>query len=151
MRWSWSLPLILAALAGALMPLQGAANSWLARRSSLALATLWVHATAMVIVSLILLFLPSTRGSGSWREMLHAPLPALLGGLMGVGIPWMVAAAVPSLGMVAATTGILVAQIATATLLDHFGLLGLDKTPFCWTRGLGALLLVIGAWLLLRR
>ncbi|MBE3577645.1 MAG: DMT family transporter [Limnochordales bacterium] len=151
MSRSWVIALILASLAGALMPLQGAANSWLARRTGLALATFWVHATGMVIVSLVLLFLPSTRGSGSWRELLHAPLPALLGGLLGVGITWLVAASVPALGMVAATTGILVAQIATAMLLDHFGLLGLDRISFSWTRGLGALLLAIGAWLLLRR
>lgn len=150
-NWDWLLPLLGAGLAGALMPVQGAANSWLARRSSLALATFWVHATAVVAMGLTLLFLPSARHLPAWRALLHSPLPALLGGLMGVAITWLVASAVAPLGMVAATTGILVAQVTTAAVLDHFGLLGLDRAPFDWTKAAGAALLVAGAWLLLRR
>lgn len=149
MRSNSILPLLLAAIAGSLMPAQGAANSWLARRSSLAMATFWVHTTAVLCIGLVLLFLPSSRSS--LANLLHAPLPALLGGVMGVAITWLVAAAVTPLGMVAATTGILVAQVATAAVLDHFGLFGLHQSPFAWTKGLGAALLVLGAWLLLRK
>lgn len=145
----WFVPLLLAAAAGALMPAQGAVNSWLARRSNLAMATLWTHATASVIVALILVLVPTARGS--WGSLFRGPCPSLLGGAMGVAITWLVAAAVAPLGMVPATTGILVAQVLTAAALDHWGLLGLDHTPFTWSRGAGAGLLLLGAWLLLRR
>ncbi len=149
MPGDWFLPLLSAAVAGALMPAQGAVNSWLARRSSLAMATLWTHATAVVIVVLILAVLPAARSP--WGPLLRGPWPSLLGGAMGVAITWMVAAAVAPLGMVPATTGILVAQVLMATVLDHFGLLGLDHAPFTWSRGVGAGLLVLGAWLLLKK
>lgn len=149
MPGDWFLPLLAAAAAGALMPAQGAVNAWLARRSSLAMATLWTHATAAVIVILILAFLPAARGS--WSALFRGPWPSLMGGAMGVAITWLVAAAVAPLGMVPATTGILVAQVLTAAALDHWGLLGLDHSPFTWSRGAGAALLVAGAWLLLRR
>lgn len=143
------MPLILAAAAGALMPVQGAANAWLARRSSLAMASLWVHGTAVAVMALVLLAVPAARTP--WIGLLRSPWPALLGGVMGAAITWLVAAAVAPLGMVAATTGILVAQVVTAALLDHFGLFGLDHAPFSWSQGAGAVLLVVGAWLILRK
>lgn len=143
------LPLLFAVVAGALMPAQGAINSWLSRHTSLTMAILWAHATATVIVALVLVFLPFTRSP--WSAFLRAPSPSLLGGVMGVAITWLVAASVAPLGMVAATTGILVAQVLTAAGLDHFGLLGLDHTPFTWAKGLGAGFLLVGAWLLLKK
>ncbi|MHB9145866.1 MAG: DMT family transporter [Symbiobacteriia bacterium] len=149
MQSGWLLSLLFAALAGALMPAQGAVNSWLARRTSLAIATLWTHASAALIVAVLLLALPAARGS--FGQLCRGPWPSLLGGVMGVAITWMVAAAVAPLGMVAATTGILVAQVLTAAVLDHFSLLGLDGAPFTWTKGFGAVFLLAGAWLLLRK
>lgn len=143
------LPLLFAGVAGALMPTQGAVNSWLAGKSSLGMATLWVHGTAVVITALLLAFLPAMRAP--FGHVLQAPWPSLLGGAMGVAITWMVAASVAPLGMVAATTGILVAQVLMASVLDHFGWLGLDHSPFTWSKGLGAGFLLAGAWLLLRK
>lgn len=145
----WSLPLLLAAAAGALMPVQGALNAWLTRHGSLAMTTLWVHGTATLATGGLLLFLPAARASLS--NLLQAPVPALLGGLVGVGITWLVAAAVAPLGAATATTGILVAQIITAAVLDHFGLLGLRQAQFTTMRALGAALLAVGSWLLLRK
>lgn len=145
----WSLPLLLAAMAGALMPMQGAVNSWLAKKSSLAMATLWVYLTGAVAAALILLLAPSARTP--LASLLKAPWPALLGGVMGVAITWLVASAVPTVGMVVATTGILVAQVTTAGALDHFGLMGLEHSAFTLSKAAGALLLVAGAWLLLRK
>lgn len=141
------LALLLAAVAGTLMPVQGALDSWLARHSSLAVATLWVHTSAAIATALTLL-VPAARGS--WIGLIQAPTTALFGGVAGVVITWTVAAAVTRLGMVNATTGILVAQIVTAAVLDHFGWLGLERLPFTFSRGVGALLLVMGAWLLIR-
>lgn len=61
---------------------------------------------------------------------------------MGAAITWLVATAVGP---------VIAAQVATATVLDHFGLLGMNQSPFSWTKGIGAFLLVAGAWLLLRK
>ena len=47
-----------------------------------------------------------------------------------------------------ATTSIIVGQVLTACLLDHFGLFGLEK-PVNWLKLLGVGLLALGAKLLL--
>jgi len=58
--------------------------------------------------------------------------------------------AIPRIG-VAATVGLVVAtQIGLAAWLDHYGLLGLDVRLFDTWRFIGMVLLMVGAWLVLR-
>jgi transporter family-2 protein len=42
-------------------------------------------------------------------------------------------------------------QLATAALVDRFGLFGLERIPFTWQRALGLVLLAGGALLVLKR
>ena len=50
----------------------------------------------------------------------------------------------PRLGVVSATTAIIVGQVTTAALVDHFGLFTLEPVPFTWLKALGFVLLVAG-------
>ena len=52
---------------------------------------------------------------------------------------------IPKLGVATATTAIIVGYVTTATLVDHFGLFGLQKIPFTWTKLIGVVLLAVGA------
>ncbi|MGQ9512596.1 DMT family transporter [Thermodesulfitimonas sp.] len=53
--------------------------------------------------------------------------------------------------MAPATTAIILGQVLTATLIDHFGLFGMTRLPFsCW-RILGVAFLAAGAWCLLKK
>ena len=53
---------------------------------------------------------------------------------------------------VAATVGILIAgQLAMGTLIDRFGLFGVQKVAIAWPRAIGIGLLAVGAALTLRR
>ena len=56
----------------------------------------------------------------------------------------------PLVGVAPATTAIIVGQVATAALIDHLGLFGMEKLGFEWLNGLGLLLLAAGGYLLLR-
>jgi bacterial/archaeal transporter family-2 protein len=50
----------------------------------------------------------------------------------------------PRIGLGNAIVLVVVAQIATAVLIDHFGLLGAAVTPLDWKRTLGMALLIAG-------
>jgi transporter family-2 protein len=59
--------------------------------------------------------------------------------------------ATPRIGA-AATIGLLIAgQLAMGAVIDRFGLFGLDPIPIGWERGLGIVLLAVGAALSLRK
>ena len=71
-------------------------------------------------------------------------------GPIGVGIIYGVVA-IPKTGVGNATTGIIFFQLLTAYLIDHFGLLNQETVAFTWGKAFGILLMVGGAFLLLRR
>jgi len=146
---NWMLPLLIAATAGALMAWQGSLNAMLGRELSLLHATFIVHGLGAVAALLLLIVVPHhPLSTGRWAQ---APWYAYLGGLLGVGIIWGVARSIPPVGVANATAAIIVGQVLTASVIDHLGLLGLRQLAFTPARGLGAGLMALGAWLLLKR
>lgn len=140
------LALLLALISGVAMAVQGAINSSLGKIIGLLQAALVVHFTATLAV-IILLFFPLS--DGQLGKLWHTPWYLWLGGLIGVFITYGVVASIPRVGVALATTAIIVGQVSTALLIDHFGLLGLDKIPFTWWKAAGLVLLATGARLML--
>jgi transporter family-2 protein len=139
--------LFTAALAGALMALQGSLNSALGKLAGLWEATFLVQITgALLTIALLPL-----AGNGSLQKLWSAPWYTWLGGVLGVAIIFTVAASIPKVGVAAATTAIIVAQVLTACIIDHFGLFGLKPLPFTWWRWVGGAFLAVGGWFLLRQ
>ena len=62
-----------------------------------------------------------------------------------------VAASIPRAGVANATTAIIIGQLITALLIDHFGLFGLEKVPFTFWKGLGLACLAAGGYLMFCR
>ena len=148
---SYLLAILLAGIAGSLMAWQGMINSFLGRQLTLAHATFMVHLIGLLASAVALGVYLVMRAPGTqWAELLRAPWYAYLGGIMGVGIIWGVAASIGQIGATPATTAIIAFQVTTAALLDHFGLLHLKTAPITPGRGFGLVLLAIGAWLALR-
>lgn len=143
------LALIIAAAAGATMAVQGALNSLLSKSAGLVPAVVVVQALALVTALLVLLLLPGE--SLRVAALARAPWYTYIGGILGVVITLTVMQSISRVGVYRATTAIIAAQILTAVLIDHLGLWGLQKLPFTWQRLVGALLLIAGAWVLLRR
>lgn len=137
--------LLTAALAGALMALQGSLNSALGKIAGLWETTFLVHIVG-TIVALVLL---PIVGDGSLSKLVGAPWYTWLGGVLGVAIIFTVAASIPKVGMANATTAIVAAQVLVACIIDHFGLFGLEALPFTWWRWLGGALLAGGVWCVL--
>ncbi|MFZ5595749.1 MAG: DMT family transporter [Bacillota bacterium] len=143
------LSLLIAAFSGAAMAFQGTLNTAQAKVIGLLEATFVVHLVGLAFVSL-LLFVPGL-GQGKLSLLGQAPLYTYLGGVLGVIIIYCVARSIPVVGVAPATTSIILGQILTATIIDHFGLFGMEKLQFSWYRVGGTLLMACGAWLLLRK
>jgi len=138
--------LLLAALAGATMAVQGTLNAALGKIIGVLEATLIVMLTGTLTVLLALYLLG--LGKGNMARINSAPWYYLLGGLLIVVITYAVAAGIPKLGVANATTAIVAAQVATAVLIDHLGLFGMDPVPFSWWKLLGLAFLAAGTRLL---
>jgi len=142
------LPLLLALISGVLMAVQGSLNTALSKVVGLLETTFIVHVTGTIIL-LILLFM-FRMGKGNLYELSAAPWYAYLGGVVGVGIIYLVAASIPEVGVANATTAIIVGQVITAIIIDHFGAFGLERIAYGWNQIVGLILLGIGAKLLLK-
>jgi transporter family-2 protein len=140
--------MILAVVSGILMAVQGSLNAALSKVIGLLEATFIVHITGTIVV-LLLLFV-FKLGKGNLAVISQAPWYAYLGGLAGVFIIYLVAASIPNAGVANATTAIIVGQVLTAVLIDHFGAFGLTRVACSWNQIVGLVLLSIGAKLLLK-
>lgn len=128
------------------MAVQGSLNSALGKVTGLLQATFVVHLIGTVATGLLLL-LPLS--AGSLARLPQAPWYTFLGGALSVLIIYGVVASIPRLGAAVATTAIIVGQVGLATVIDHFGLFGLEKIPFNWVKLAGLALLAAGARLML--
>lgn len=135
--------------AGAVIAIQAAVNSRLGRGlGSPALATLASFATGTVLVLAYCLVLraqlPSTVTL--WR----IPLWAWFGGALGAFYVAAVIVTTPKLGVGAMVGLTVTGQMVMALVLDHFGLLGLDRHPVSAGRLAGMAMLIAGLLLLKR-
>lgn len=137
---------ILAAFSGAMMALQGTLNSMLGKRVGPWPATFLVLSSATLLVFLVLLF-QTRKTPSAWFS---APWHLYLGGPLMVLIIFLVLWTIPKLGVAPATVAIVVAQVATALLIDHHGFFGVTRRPLAVSQAGGVLLLALGVYLLLR-
>lgn len=142
------LPLVLALISGVLMAVQGSLNSALSKVVGLWEATFVVHAVGTMVLLVVLFGLKV--GRGDLTALSQAPWYSYLGGLVSVFIIYLVAASIPAVGVANATTAIIVGQVLTAVLIDHFGGFGLERVPCGWNQLAGLVLLAVGAKLLLK-
>lgn len=139
--------LVLAALAGAAMAIQGTLNAGLGRFCGLLEASWVVHLSALALIAILLFGF--RLGTGNLAHVARAPWFTFLGGPLNVAIIYLVIASIPKVGVARATTAIIAAQVTTAALIDHFGLLGMKPVTFSLGKGIGLVLLAIGTKLLL--
>jgi len=139
--------LILAAVSGSAMALQGTFNAALGKIIGVWESTLLVHVIGSLAALIIILILG--MGFSNYAKMNSVPWWAFLGGILNVIIIYLVVRTIPQIGVGNATTAIIVAQILTAVLVDSLGLFGMKKYEFHYLDLLGIALLAIGARILL--
>jgi transporter family-2 protein len=135
-------------IAGVAMGAQAPVNVTLARYVGPLRATL-VSVTVSLLTLAVLVGLD--RQGGSLPAVGAAPRWALSGGLLGVMVLVGTVLSVPRLGTATTITLIVTGQLATAAVVDHFGLLGVAQRPLDATRVLGLAFLLVGGALVVRR
>lgn len=138
------LAIIASAVSGVFMALQGVFNSRLSEKAGLFRGNLYIHLIALFLAFLLFILFPHPVV----REKLT--FIDFLGGILAPAIILLVAYGIALSGAFSATIAIVAAQTLTATLLDNFGLFGLEKKSFTSTEILGAVLIVSGVYLVLR-
>jgi transporter family-2 protein len=139
--------LLLALVAGITMALQGSLNTILGKAVGLLEATFVVHLVGTITVVMVLLLL--RPGKSGLSQIVQAPWYTVLGGVLSVLIIYTVVVSISKLGVATATTAIIVGQVSTALIIDHFGMFGLKELPFTWWKLAGIALLATGAKLML--
>lgn len=135
--------LLIALLAGAMMPTQAATNNKMAAfvdSPVLAAFISFVVGTLALFVYLLLAGVPLTNLSGV-RE---APVIAWAGGLLGAFFVAAAVTLVPRLGVAMTFSLIIAGQMIVTLVIDHFGLLGVPVKEVSLARVAGILLITVG-------
>ena len=133
-------------VAGALVAIQPSVNARLAQKTGL----LESSCISFTVGTTVLLLLASFFGRGSFRAITQVSWWELTGGLMGAFYVSTVILIVPRIGTAAAMGVTITGQLLTALILDHFQLFGFRGIPLDLTRLSGAVLLLLGTWLIIR-
>lgn len=141
----WFIALV-AVLAGAFAGIQGPINSLLSSRLGLLEGAFSVHLVGLILSAIPLMAIGGGR-LGQWNTV---PWYGWLGGAMGVGIVIGLSFATPRIGAAATIVLFLVAQLAGATIVGHFGWFETPAKPIDLGKVIGLLLLLAGAWLVVR-
>lgn len=132
-------------LAGLFAGVQGPLNALLATRIGLLGAAFAVHLVGLVLSGSMLLF-----WGGQFVGWRGVPWYGWLGGALGVNIVMALSYATPRIGIAGTVVLFVVAQLAAAAVVGHFGWLEAPVKPIDLGKLLGLLMLLAGAWLVLK-
>jgi transporter family-2 protein len=141
---------LVAALSGAGLTIQVGMNA--AARAALGSPLLAALANFLVgLVALIVLTLLSGVRMPSTADVAGVPAWAWLSGLIGVSYIVATTLLGPRLGAAALIALTVLGQMLAALLVDHYGVLGFQQSAITPGRLLGAVLLLVGVLLIVRR
>lgn len=132
---------IIALISGALMSIQGVFNTEVTKQTSIWVSNSWVQFSALLVCLGAWLF-KGRESFGKLWQVDHKYL--LLGGVIGAFITLTVIMSMNSLGPAKAALLIVIAQLAVAYVIELFGLFGVEKVDFSWTKLVGLCVAIAG-------
>lgn len=141
--------LLLALLAGAMMPTQAAINNKMAAFVDSPVLAAFISFFVGTVALFIYIVISGTP-LGSLTDAKNAPPIAWVGGLLGAFFVAAAVTLVPRLGVAMTFSLIIAGQMLVTIFLDHFGFLGIEVRPVSWTR-IAGILLITGGVVLIRR
>ncbi len=135
-----------AIVGGFAIGLQNPLASLMGQRIGILEGVFIIHLGGTLAAAALVLAVPGGQLE-AWRQV---PWYALVAGVLGVVVVGAVSFTIPRMGVAATVSVVVGAQLALSAWLDHYGMLGVDVRLFDAARLLGVLLLMGGAWLLLR-
>jgi transporter family-2 protein len=142
---------LLAFIAGALIPVQAAANAALSKslQGNVPFAALTLFVVSGAASAVVVLLGASPMPSAA--ALRAAPWWSYLGGFIVAFYVFTITFLAPRLGVGTAIALIVTGQVVAALTIDHFGLLRSLTFPLTLTRVVGAVLMAVGVFLALRR
>ena len=137
---------IIAFIGGCAVAIQSPLSGIIQQRLGVWESIFIVNLGAAIVSGIALIFL---RG-GQLYEWNQVPPYALIAGLFGVVIVGSIALAIPGIGLSRTLVLMIVGQLAVALLLEQFGWLGAPQRSVDVSRVLGMVLLLGGAFLVLK-
>lgn len=139
---------MLTALTGGLVALQAPINSHLGKSIGTfqtVFLSFTIGALAMAAIAAL-----TKGGLGQLSGVRDVSILYLTGGLLGAAYVGSVLVTVRYIGLGGVTVATISAQLAVAVVVDHFGLLGVEKQPIDVARIAGVALLAVGTYLVVR-
>ena len=134
------LAILYAIISGISMTLQGVFNTRLEEKLGTWETNLVAQATALFVTLIIVFFF----GKGNLKAIKDVNKIYLLSGFLGVIIIFTVMKSIGAMGASCGIGVILVAQLASAGVIDAFGLFGSEKISFGFKEIIGVTIMIIG-------
>jgi len=130
-------------LAGIGIPVMAALNGALGARIGppAAAVTLFTVAFTCALAAMV------ATGGASYTKLTATPVYLFAGGLFVAFYVLAITMLAPRMGVATAVLFVLLGQIVSAALIDHFGLLGAPQSPITLPRAIGLFLMVVGIYL----
>ena len=139
--------LLLAVLAGAMMPTQAALNNKMAAVVDSPILAAFISFFVGTL-ALFVYVLASGTPIGNLSSIKEAPPVAWIGGLLGAFFVTMTVLLAPRLGVAMTFSLIIAGQMLVTIVIDHFGLLGMPVQAVSLPRVAGILLVTAGVVLI---
>ncbi len=139
--------IILAVLAGMMMPTQAAVNNKLAGHVDSPILAAFVS-FAVGTLALFLYVLATGVPLGNLTAAKNAPLIAWVGGILGAFFVASAVVLVPRIGVALTFSLIIAGQMLVTLVIDHFGFLGVPVKEVNLLRVIGVTLIMIGVVLI---
>lgn len=141
------LPVLFAAVAGAMVTVQAGYNAQLGKMMG---HPLWATLASFIIglIGIVAIMAALRVPAPIMGSLTGAPWYLWLGGLFGAIYVTAAIMYAPQLGAAVFMAAVVVGQMLASLVLDHYGLAGFSERPVSLVRLLGAALLVIGLLLL---
>ena len=134
--------ILIAALSGALMSIQGVFNAEVTKQSSVWMSAAFVQITAFVVCVAAWLLTGREGTVGSLWQV--TPKYMLLGGAIGAFITITVIQSVNAIGPARSAMFIVATQLLVSYLIELFGLFQVEKQPFEGRKCIGDIVIIIG-------
>lgn len=134
------LAIIYAIISGISMTLQGVFNTKLEEKVGTWETNVIVQGTALIVTLIIV----TLFGKGNFKAIKDVNKLYLLGGFLGVIIIFTVMKGIGAMGATCGIGIILVAQLASAGMIDAFGLFGTEKISFHLKEFIGIAIMILG-------
>lgn len=141
------IPVVLIGLiSGVAVGLQSPLASMITQRLGMLESIFIIHIGGAILIAIPLILMGGSN-LGDWRSL---PWYALGAGSMGLIVVAGVSFMIPRVGVATAITLIIAGQLVISSILDHYGLLGVDIRHVGLQRVFGLIIVFVGAWLTVR-